>query len=250
MRSVIAGNWKMHKTVAEAVLLVKELLLLRRSFPADVEVIVAPPFTALQAVSRSLRGQSSIQLAAQTMHWQDTGAYTGEISPTMLMDVDVRYVILGHSERREMFGESDAYVRLKTMAALAHGLRPIVAVGETLEEHNAGRTMDKVVSQTRAALQGLTPQEIARCVVAYEPLWAIGSGMSDDPQNANAVMRSIRGSVEGLQDVPLIYGGSVRPDNMAAFAAQSDVNGALVGGASLSADSFAAIIRATQNVPA
>ncbi|MBC5829796.1 MAG: triose-phosphate isomerase [Candidatus Eremiobacteraeota bacterium] len=250
MRNVIAGNWKMHKTVPEAVRFVRELLSHSRSFPADVDVIVAPPFTALEAVGRSLRGQNRIALAAQTMHWQDTGAYTGEISPAMLVDAGTRYVILGHSERREMFGETDGYVRLKTVAALAHGLGPIVAVGETLEEHKAGRTIDKVVGQTRSALQGLTPQEVGRCIVAYEPIWAIGSGMGDDPENANSVMRSIRGSVEGLENVPLLYGGSVRPDNMPALAAQSDINGALVGGASLSTDSFVAIIRATQSVAA
>ncbi|MDQ6932980.1 MAG: triose-phosphate isomerase [Candidatus Eremiobacteraeota bacterium] len=250
MRSVIAGNWKMHKTVPDALQLVRELFSLEAGFPADVDVIVAPPFTALEAVAQALRGQNRIRLSAQTMHWKETGAYTGEISPAMLVDIGVRYVILGHSERRQLFGETDEYVRLKTAAALTHGLTPIVAVGETLEEHKAGRTMDKVASQIRAALQGLLPEEIARCVVAYEPIWAIGSGMSDDPDNANEVMRCIRGSVEGLEGVPLIYGGSVRPDNIAAFAAQSDVNGALVGGASLNADSFSAIIRAAQNVSA
>lgn len=248
MRSVIAGNWKMHCTVPEAVRLVRELLARSRDFPADVDVIVAPPFTALEAVGRSLRGQSRIELAAQTMHWKDTGAYTGEISPLMLVDAGAKYVIVGHSERREMFGETDGYVRLKTVAALAHGLRPIVAVGETLEEHKSGRTMDKVVGQTRSALQGLSQQEVARCLVAYEPIWAIGSGMSDDPENANEVMRSIRACVEGLENVALLYGGSVRPENMAALAAQSDVNGALVGGASLKADSFAAIVAASRKV--
>ncbi|MDQ6826768.1 MAG: triose-phosphate isomerase [Candidatus Eremiobacteraeota bacterium] len=250
MRTVVVGNWKMNKTMAEAMAFARDLIALSRHFPPSIEVIVAPPFTALEAVGRSLKGQNRIALGAQTMHWQNEGAYTGEISPMMLTDVGARYVILGHSERREMFGETDGYVRLKTVAALAHGLSPIVAVGETVEEHKSGRTMEKVTGQTRAALQGLPTQDLSRCLIAYEPIWAIGSGMSDDPQNANEVMRAIRGSVLGLEQVPLLYGGSVKPDNIAGFAAQSDINGALVGGASLDARSFAAIVGAAQTVPA
>ncbi len=246
MRTLIVGNWKMNKTVREALAFMRDLIALSRHFPPQVEVVVAPPFTALETVARTLKGRKRIQLGAQTMHWQDGGAYTGEISPMMLRDVRAQFVILGHSERREMFGETDGYVRMKTVAALAHGISPIVAVGETLEEHKGGRTMEKVVGQTRAALEGLALEELARCVVAYEPIWAIGSGMSDDPQNANLVMRTIRASVDGLDRVPLLYGGSVNQENMAGFAAESDINGALVGGASLDARSFAAIIAAAQ----
>jgi len=234
----------MHKTVREALRLV-DALVERRSEFAGVDVVIAPPFTALEAVSHRLRGQDAIQLAAQTMHWEDSGPFTGEISPVMLRELGVQYVILGHSERRAFCGETDAFIQRKVAAALKHGLKPIVAVGETLEEKTAGKTAEKVTRQTRAALDGLNADEIRRAVLAYEPIWAIGTGKNDDPRNAGATMGIIRSSVPGLADVPVLYGGSVKPDNMAGYAAMEEINGALVGGASLDADSFAAIVAAS-----
>jgi len=234
----------MHGTIAEALGLIDALLPLALRFPSDVEVVVAPPFTALQAVSNRLRNQDRIALGAQTMHWEDQGPFTGEISPLMLKELGVRYVILGHSERRALCGETDELVNKKSHAALRHEMTPIVAVGETLDEKNAGQTQRKVISQTRAALHGMTNDQLERVVLAYEPIWAIGTGRNDDPQNANATMEQIRASVGGLQEAPILYGGSVKANNMASYARMPNINGALVGGASLAADSFAAIVHA------
>ena len=244
MRTVIAGNWKMHKTVAEALKLIDDLLPLSSEFPGGVSVVVAPPFTALQAVSQRLNSHSTIKLGAQTMHWDDRGAFTGEISPLMLKEFSCEYVILGHSERRAFCGETNQYVRLKVRAALAHGITPIVAVGETLEEKDRGLTKEKVVTQTLEALTGLAEEQIRRVILAYEPIWAIGTGTNDDPENANATMGEIRDCIQTLVDVPILYGGSVKPENMASYAAMPNINGALVGGASLQAASFAGIISA------
>lgn len=250
MRTIVAGNWKMHKTVREALALVDALIAQSHDFPAGVDVVVAPPFTALEAVSRRLRGQAAIEAGAQSMHWEDQGAFTGEISPLMLKEFGIGYVILGHSERRAFCGESDEFVRLKTRAALAHGMTPIVAVGETLEEKEAGMTKTKVVSQTLAALDGLSAEMLERVVLAYEPIWAIGTGKNDDPVNANVTMGWIRSCLPELANVPILYGGSVKPENMGAYALMQHINGALVGGASLQADSFAAIVRAAAPVNA
>ena len=242
MRTIIAGNWKMHKTVREALTLASALVGEAADYPAEVDVVIAPPFTALEAVSRTLRGQDRVALGAQTMHWNESGPFTGEISPLMLRDFGVDYVILGHSERRAFCGETNEYVNLKTKAALDHEITPIIAVGETLLEKEAGHTNHVVVNQTIAALQGLADADVERVILAYEPIWAIGTGRNDDPENADATMREIRGAHPRLYNVPILYGGSVKPDNMAGYAAMPNINGALVGGASLDPGSFSRII--------
>lgn len=246
-RPLIAGNWKMNKTVAAASELALHLCALR--VPTALDVVICPPFTALAAVAERLRG-SRIELGAQNMHDASHGAFTGEISPTMLRELAVTYVILGHSERRQYFGETDAAVARKVHAALDHGLTPIVAVGETATEHTAGHTLTKVVHQTRAAFAGLTPPQVARCVVAYEPIWAIGTGMIDEPASANATMEHIRASVHGLQNARLLYGGSMNADNAAALMAQPTIDGGLIGGASLTAAGFAGVIAAAAGATA
>ena len=242
-RPLVAGNWKMHETVAEARDLVRALL--REDLPDGVDIVIAPPFTALQAVGELLRG-SRIGLAGQTMHEGSQGPFTGEISPVMLRELGVRWVILGHSERRAQCGESDAAVGRKVRSALEHGLTPIVAVGETAEEHAAGRTIERVDAQLRAAFEGVLAADVGRCVVAYEPIWAIGSGTPDDPANSNAVMAHLRRAVPGLAGTRMLYGGSMKPENAAAFLAEPDIDGGLIGGASLKAASFAAIVNAAR----
>jgi triosephosphate isomerase len=177
------------------------------------------------------------------MHYADHGAFTGEVSPPMLVAVGARWVILGHSERRAYSGETDAAINKKIPAALAHGITPIVAVGETLEEHEAGLAISRVVSQIQAAFAGIAEADVARCVVAYEPIWAIGTGKVDSPTNANATMGAIRAAVAGLESTRLLYGGSAKADNIGALVAQRHIDGALVGGASLDPKSFAALLQ-------
>jgi triosephosphate isomerase len=240
-RPLIAGNWKMNKTVAQARELVRDLLA--QKLPEGVDVVVAPPFTALAAVAEELRG-SSVKLGAQSMSYADDGAFTGEISPVMLKDVGVEYVIIGHSERRAMCGESDDGCNKKVAAALKHGLNPIMAVGETLEQHEAGQTLEVVLRQTKAGLAGLSPEEVARVAIAYEPIWAIGTGKVDQPENAEAVIAAIRGAVEGLAASRILYGGSMKGDNAPGLMAQPDIDGGLIGGASLTAKAFLAVIEA------
>jgi len=235
----------MHKTVAEARVFIRELRA--HALPREVDVVVAPPFTALCAVHEELRG-AHIGLGAQTMHETNHGPYTGEISPVMLYEIGVRFAIVGHSERREQCGETDASVNRKVISALSHGITPIVAVGETRAEHQAGKTKERVTHQARAAFAGVAPSDVARCVVAYEPIWAIGTGLNDDPENANGVMAEIRASVEGLQHARILYGGSMKPENTAALVAQPEIDGGLVGGASLTVPTFTAIVAAA--VPA
>jgi triosephosphate isomerase (TIM) len=240
-RPLIAGNWKMHKTIAETRTLLQEL----RRWPLDprVEVMVAPPFTALAAAHEELR-DSPIGLGAQTMHESEHGPFTGEISPLMLLELGVTYVILGHSERRATCNETDAGVARKVRSALAHGLTPIVAVGETAEEHQRDETLARVTHQTRAAFAEVTAGDVARCVVAYEPIWAIGTGLVEEPESANNVLAAIRASVAGLEDARLLYGGSMRGDNASALMAQPEIDGGLIGGASLNAAAFLAVIEA------
>jgi len=233
----------MHKTAGEARALVRELT--GEPIPEEVDVAIAPPFTALWAARHELR-DSPIALAAQTMHESDHGAFTGEISPVMLRDAGVTYVILGHSERRAFCGESDAAVNRKVRAALNHGLTPIVAVGETAAEHARHETVRIVTFQTRAAFEGVGPDDVARCVVAYEPIWAIGTGLVDRPDNANAVIGAIRGCVDGLAGARLLYGGSMKSDNAGALLAEPHIDGGLVGGASLSAPGFLGIVLAAR----
>jgi triosephosphate isomerase len=242
-RPLIAGNWKMNKTVAEARALVRDIRA--SDLPRDVDIVVAPPFTALEAAAEELAG-SHVGLGAQNMNEHAEGAYTGEISPVMLVDLRVRFVILGHSERRAM-GETDEAVNAKVRAALAHGLTPIVAVGETPDEHRAHRTRERVTQQTRAAFAGVSAADVARCIVAYEPIWAIGTGLSDSPENASDVIGEIRASVEGLANARLLYGGSMKPENAAAFMAQPQIDGGLIGGASLTARTFLAVIDAASS---
>lgn len=244
---LIAANWKMHKTLGESQAFL-EAFLPQIEGIAGVEVVLAPPFTALAAVGRALKG-SSVKLAAQNMHFPSHGAYTGEISPVMLRDVGCHYVILGHSERRRHFHESDELVNKKLLSAFEQGLVPILCVGETLEERRAERTESVLERQLTAALEGLSQEGARQLVIAYEPVWAIGTGETASPEDADAGARFLRALIEGLYDaetaavVRVQYGGSVKPDNARALIAQPDVDGALVGGASLEPKTFAQIIR-------
>ena len=244
---LIAGNWKMHKTVSEAVALVEDLLPRVRD-AAGVEVAVAPPFTALHAVGRALRG-SAVRLAAQNMHWEPEGAFTGEVSAPMLTELGVSLVILGHSERRHHFGETDRDVARKAQRALAAGLTPIVCVGETLEQREGGEAFRVVEHQVRQGIGPLGADAVDRIVVAYEPVWAIGTGRSAtaaQAQEMHAHVRAVLGEIGGADRAGrtrILYGGSVKPGNAAELMARPDVDGALVGGASLDAESFASIVR-------
>jgi triosephosphate isomerase (TIM) len=242
-RTIIAGNWKMYKTVGEAEAFAERFIPLLPSLPADVDIIVCPPFTALQRMCEEFHA-TRVKIGAQNMFWEQSGAYTGEISPAMLTDLGVKYVILGHSERRQYFAETDEGVQKKIVAALTHGLTPIVAVGETLAEREAGKALDRVRSQVHGAIRGLGHDGVQKIVMAYEPVWAIGTGQNCQPMQADEVMQAIRACDSGFRDVPVLYGGSVKPENMADYTAQPAIDGALVGGASLDPDSFAAIIRA------
>lgn len=242
----IAGNWKMHKTVEESVDFARGLLKALGDFNG-VEVAVAPPFTALRPVAEVLEG-SSIRLAAQNIFWEDSGAYTGEISGPMLVGAGCSHVIIGHSERRQLFGETDATVNKRLFAALAAGLHPIMCIGETLEMRNDGKTFDVVASQLDAGLTNVGADQMESVVIAYEPVWAIGTGITATPEQAEEVHRLIRNSLaetRGMalaQKTRILYGGSVKPDNIRDLMACENIDGALVGGASLQVDSFAAIV--------
>jgi triosephosphate isomerase len=244
---LIAGNWKMHKTVAEAEEFIQALLP-RVSTADGVDVAICPSFLALSAMIDSTRG-SRVQVFAQNMHYSDFGAYTGEVAPTMLVEVDVHGVILGHSERREMFGESDRALALKVGAALDHGLVPILCVGETEEERERGDTERKLRHQIQEDLGRIDTNRLGDVIIAYEPIWAIGTGKvcpGEQAQDAIAFVRALVAdrSVEQAERVRVLYGGSVKPDNAGEMLALPDVDGALVGGASLEAESFAAIVAA------
>ena len=249
-KPVLAGNWKMYKTIAEALGLVGELRTSLDATPVSREVIVAPPFTALSAVAQKLRG-SGIQVAGQTMHFEKEGAFTGEISPAMLKDAGASHVILGHSERRQLFGETDDGVGKKARAAFDHGLTPIVCVGETLAEREAGRMLEVIERQLERGLRALSPDEAAVAIVAYEPVWAIGTGKTATPAQAQEVHVFIRKHVSASHGAPvaqalrILYGGSVKPDNIDGLMAESDIDGALVGGACLKPESFLRIVRFT-----
>lgn len=245
-RPLIAGNWKMYKTVAEAVTTVKALTPLVAS-AAHCDIVVMPPFTALSAVASVLRG-SNVGLGAQNCHYEKEGAFTGEIAPAMLIEVGCRYVIIGHSERRQYFKETDDLLNRKLKAAVSVGLTPIFCVGELLAEREAGRFQDVVGTQVRNGLQGLTPEEFSNIIVAYEPVWAIGTGRtatSEMAQEAHYFIRGLLSEVGGwdrAQRTILLYGGSVKPENISGLMAQPDIDGALVGGASLDAQSFSRIV--------
>ncbi len=241
-RTLVAGNWKMHKTAAQTLSFFDVFLPLAAGFPKDVDVMVAPPFTALAAAGERLRGETRVALGAQTVHWETQGAYTGEISVPMLVEHGVTYTIVGHSERRAYDAETDLTVNLKVKALLAGGITPIVAVGETLAEREAGRTDERILLQIREGLKDLTTDQLAKVVVAYEPVWAIGTGENCDAAEANRVMGKIRNALEGLRDVPILYGGSMKADNVAVYMQEEHINGGLVGGASLDAAAFATLV--------
>jgi triosephosphate isomerase len=244
-KPIIAGNWKMHKTIAEAEALIGALLP-RVGAIDDVEVIVCPPFLALQAVVDSTRG-SAVQVYAQTMHEAESGAFTGEVSAEMLVEIDVQGVILGHSERRQLFNETDRALQLKVPKALSAGLLPILCVGETEEERERGDTERKLRHQVQEGLEKVPRDRLHEVVVAYEPIWAIGTGLVATPAQAQDAVAFVRALVGGFdkaagQAVRILYGGSLKPSNAAELLGLPDVDGALVGGASLDADSFATIV--------
>ena len=246
---VIAGNWKMYKTSQEGMALVEALLAKAPAF-VGVEVVVCPPFTALAGVGWKLKGGTAIALGAQNCHWESQGAFTGEIAPPMLKELGCAYVILGHSERRQYFGETDANIQKKALACLAIGLKPIVCVGETLAQRQANDTWPVIERQLRDSLAGFTAPQIEQTVIAYEPVWAIGTGQNATPAQAQDVHAQIRawlGKTFGqaaAERVRIQYGGSVKPENALTLMQQPDIDGGLIGGASLQVDSFLAIIQA------
>ena len=238
-RRICAGNWKMYKTTGETRAYIERFVELLPSVPEHVELVICPPFTSLQTARDALAQNSRIKLGAQNVHWEASGAFTSAISAPMLVDLGVQYVIIGHSESRHYFGDTDETVARKAVTALEFGLTPIVAVGESLDIRRAGQAERYVVGQTAAALANLDTSQIRRVVLAYEPIWAIGTGENCDAAAANEIMHAMRECRDGLQDVPILYGGSVKPENVAQYAAQPNIDGGLVGGASLDPDSFA-----------
>ena len=247
-KPLIAGNWKLHNTLAESQALAGAIAA-HVGTGSSVDVVLAPVATSLATVREAIKG-TSVGLAAQNTHWEDSGAWTGELSPALLVDAGCGYCIIGHSERRQFFGEADAGVRKKVAALLVHKVVPILCVGESLEQREAGQTLDVVLGQVEAATAGLDAVALAPLVVAYEPIWAIGTGRTAKAEDAQEVHRSIRGYLAELKgqswadSVRILYGGSVKPNNANELLSQPDVDGALVGGASLSADNFIPIIDA------
>jgi triosephosphate isomerase len=250
-KPLISGNWKMHKNHFEAIQLVQKLsYALPKDTYETVDVTVHPPFTDLRSVQTVLDADKiPIQLGAQHCYTEDQGAFTGEISPAMLEKLNVKYVIAGHSERRELFGETDELVNRKVQAIFRHGMTPIACCGETLDEREAGTTEAKIGTQVDAILHGLSPDQVSRLVIAYEPIWAIGTGRTASTEDAQATCGFIRRrvaevlSAEAAAALRIQYGGSVKPTNAAELMAQPDIDGALVGGASLEPDDFARIVR-------
>ncbi|MCM2536095.1 triose-phosphate isomerase [Neobacillus pocheonensis] len=249
-KPIIAGNWKMNKTLSEAKSFAEEV---KNLVPAQekMESVICAPALFLQSLVETVKG-SDVKIGAQNIHFEESGAFTGEISPNALADLGVQYVIIGHSERREMFNETDESVNKKTLAAFKYNLTPIVCCGETLEQRENGETMNLVGSQIKAALTGLTDDQVKQTVIAYEPIWAIGTGKSSTAQDANEVCAHIREvvaqqfSLEIANAVRIQYGGSVKPGNIKEYMAQPDIDGALVGGASLEAQSFLQLLEAGQ----
>jgi len=250
-RPVIAANWKMHMTHLEAIQAVQKLGYLVTAEEAQaVEVVICPPFTALRSVQTLIEGDRlPFALGAQDVHWEGKGAFTGEIAPGMLAALKCAHVIVGHSERRQFFGETDLTVNRKVRAVYANGMTPIACVGESLEEREAGRTEERVSDQVRAGLAGLDPEQARGLVVAYEPIWAIGTGRNAEPPDAGAVIMLIRETLASMysdevaQAVRVQYGGSVKAGNIRDFMAHPEVDGALVGGASLDPEEFALIVK-------
>jgi triosephosphate isomerase (TIM) len=247
----VAANWKMHKTHLEAIQAVQKLsYLLDREEAEKIEVVVCPPFTALRSVQTLIESDKlPYALGAQNVYHEDKGAFTGEVSPPMLQALKVAYVIVGHSERREVFGEDDLAVNRKVRAVFAHGMTPILCVGETLEERDAGGTESKVAQQLRRGLDNVDADQAKDIVVAYEPIWAIGTGRNAEPTDAGRVVKVIRETLASRYDAELAqgvrvqYGGSVKPGNIRGFMAHPDIDGALVGGASLDPEDFALIVK-------
>lgn len=247
-KPIVAGNWKMNKTVAEAIDLANDI---KRDLAGckEVDIVLCPPFTALKAVSDAVTG-THVDLGAQNMHWEKSGAYTGEVSAEMLREVYCHYVILGHSERRTYFGETDEIVNKKTKAALESNLTPIVCVGETLAEREGRKTNDVVGKQIRGSLAGLTPRQLVETVIAYEPVWAIGTGKtatSEQAQEVHAFIRKVLAEISDeavAQSVRIQYGGSVKPSNARELFSMPDIDGGLIGGAALEARSFIEIVQA------
>lgn len=254
---MIAGNWKMYKTPGEAVVLVQHINDLLADEPGildRVEAVVCPPFVDLKSVATVIEfDKATVKLAAQNVYWETEGAYTGEISPRMLADVGCDYCVVGHSERRELFGETDETVNRKVKALLAVGVTPIVCCGETLQTRDADNTDSFVRSQILGALEGLSADDAADIVIAYEPIWAIGTGRTPTPEGANDVARSIRATLGALFGQPvamqtrILYGGSAKPENLMLFMPEPDIDGALVGGASLAAESFVSMLKTAKD---
>jgi triosephosphate isomerase len=250
-RPIIAANWKMHKTHLESIQVVQKLSYLLDERDAErVEVVICPPFTALRSIETLLQSDRlPYGLGAQDVHWEAQGAFTGEVSPGMLEALRVGYVIVGHSERRELFGETDETVNRKVRAVFGHGMAPILCVGETLSERDTGGTEDKVTRQIRADLAGVSAGDASRLVVAYEPIWAIGTGRNAEPADAGQVIGLIRETLGSLysaelaEGVRIQYGGSVKAGNVREFMAHPEIDGALVGGASLDPEEFALIVK-------
>ena len=249
-KNLIAGNWKMNSNHLEAIEMIQKLHY--RLDPSDferVDVVIAPPFTSLRSVQTVIEADHmQFGLASQNVHWEDAGAFTGEISPSMLTKLQVGYVIVGHSERRQLFGETDETVNKKVKAVQAAGMIPIMCVGETLEQREAGETAEFVAGQVVNGLSGLDADNVAALVLAYEPIWAIGTGRTASDEDAAETIGHIRQTVAGnygnaADDVRILYGGSVNPGNIAGLMAKRDIDGALVGGASLDPDTFASVVR-------
>ncbi len=245
-RPVIAGNWKMHKTISETAQFINELLP-NLQVEKEMDIIICPPFTSLETAV-NLCKNTQIKVAAQNMHWEDKGAFTGEISPSMLGEMGVEYCIIGHSERRQYFAESDETVNKKVKAAILQKIIPIVCIGETLEEREAGKTINVVETQVKKALQDLDSLQVANLILAYEPIWAIGTGKTASAADAQEVIGKIRERVdlefgkEAAEKIRIQYGGSVKPENIKELMQEKDIDGALVGGASLDPDSFMKLI--------
>jgi len=250
-KKIIAANWKMNKTVGEADSFVKAFLV-EIGQENSVDVVLIPPFTAIPKVSELLSNASHVKVGAQNMHHEKSGAFTGEVSAEMLRELYVRFVVLGHSERRALFGETDAFINRKVKAALEASLCPILCIGETLEQRDAGQVEKVLETQLRGSLADLSPAQIAETVIAYEPVWAIGTGRTASPEQAQEAHAFVRKVLAQLSDaetaarVRIQYGGSVKPDNTATLMGQPDIDGALVGGASLDPRSFAQIVKAAK----
>ncbi|MDR0352952.1 MAG: triose-phosphate isomerase [Opitutaceae bacterium] len=251
-KKLIAGNWKMNKTVPEAATLAQEIAA-ELGRVTDVDIVVCPPHTALETVGKAIEG-TTIKLGAQNMHPETGGAYTGEISAPMIRSLFATHVILGHSERRACFGETDAFINQKVLAALTHQLRPILCVGETLAEREAGATLQIVRTQTEAALAGVTAEQVTNVVIAYEPVWAIGTGKVATTEQAQEVHAFIRQLLTKLynetiaQKIRILYGGSMKPANAPQLLTQKDIDGGLIGGAALEARSFVELVSAAAAV--